>query len=121
MPCVGTEPTDGCALSAKSILLTGPVDTGATRIVPSLLLRRYTFSYWAPTYFQQVFEISPTATGAYLASTHLFSVAGGFVAPVIEVALLNAGIAPLKVVGASAIQSSGHGRSEHPLGTGRGR
>ena len=25
----------------------------------------------------EVFKVSPTATGAYLASTHLFSVAGG--------------------------------------------
>ena len=58
----------------------------------------YTFSYWTPTYFQQVFKTSPTATGAYLASTHLFSVAGGFVAPLIEVAILNAGVEPLKVV-----------------------
>ena len=58
----------------------------------------YTFSYWTPTYFQQVFKTSPTATGAYLASTHLFSVVGGFVAPLIEVAILNAGLDPLKVV-----------------------
>lgn len=58
----------------------------------------YTFSYWTPTYFQQVFKASPTTTGAYLASTHLFSVAGGFVAPLLEVAILNAGLDPLKVV-----------------------
>lgn len=45
----------------------------------------YCFAYWAPTYFQQVFKVSPTATGAYLAFTHLFSLAGGFVAPAIEV------------------------------------
>ena len=45
----------------------------------------------------EVFKVSPTATGAYLASTHLFSVAGGFVAPAIEVALLKAGVTALAV------------------------
>jgi MFS family permease len=57
----------------------------------------YCFAYWAPTYFQQVLGVSPTMTGAYLASSHLFSVFGGVVAPAIEVGLLRSGWTPLSV------------------------
>ena len=101
------SPAGGSTATAESKLEARPFPwrllASKPAIAPILMhtadnMGTYTFSYWSPTYFQQQFKISPTATGAYLASTHLFSIAGGFVAPLLEVAFLNAGADPLKVV-----------------------
>lgn len=45
----------------------------------------YCLAYWAPTYFMEVFELSASATGAFLGSTHLISMAGCVIAPMAEI------------------------------------
>ena len=51
----------------------------------------YCLAYWAPTYFMEVFELSSTATGAFLGSTHLISMAGCVIAPMAEILVRKMG------------------------------
>jgi len=52
---------------------------------------RRSLAYWAPTYFMEDFALSTTATGAYLGSTHLISMAGCVIAPLAEIAVKKMG------------------------------
>lgn len=51
----------------------------------------YCLAYWAPTYFMEVFQLSSTATGAFLGSTHLISMAGCVIAPMAEILVRKLG------------------------------
>jgi len=72
----GTSPSPRASLRA-SLRLTAP--------------RCRSLAYWAPTYFMEDFALSTTATGAYLGSTHLISMAGCVIAPLAEIAVKKMG------------------------------
>ena len=60
-------------------------------------LTSYCLVYWAPTYFMDVLKLSPQATGVYLGSTQVISMAGCIIAPMAEIALLKLGLGPTAV------------------------